>query len=396
MAGLDECFADGVLIRPSPQQANLVSLIRAIAAVASVEDVPVSPPVRELIDLIGPADHMLFVLLDGLGMNLVDRLPPGSFLARTFRRELLATCPSTTACALTSIATTEHANRHGVTGWFTHLPHLGITATVLPFTERFSGEPLGKRGIRVEHVLPLPTLCPRMPRRTLTVVPAPLANTAYNNYCRGGTPGFGYTSLPEAIDALVAHVRADASPSYAHLYLPEVDSMCHKLGADHPSVVPLVEGIGTELERLAEAMGNRIRIAISADHGLIDVPKSDQALLFAGDPLLELLSVPPSGDARMPVFHVRPGQHAAFEAAFDERYSDRMALVDTPQVERMQLFGPGALSPKVRDRFGDFVAFPFRAATLAYHPPNKPVGELFLAVHAGLSPQEMRVPLCVW
>ena len=78
------------------------------------------------------------------------------------------------------------------------------------------------------------------------------------------------------------------------------------------------------------------------------------------------------------------------------RADQPLHLVDTQQAERMQLFGPGTLSPKVRDRFGDFVAFPFRAATLAYHPPNKPVGELFLAVHAGLSPQEMRVPLCVW
>jgi hypothetical protein len=392
---LNDLFEREVLIRPSPQKANLVSLIRAVAALSGVSDVPVGQPAQELMAVIGPAEHLIFVLLDGLGMNLVRRLAPESFLARTFRRELLATCPSTTACALTSLATAEHPNRHGVTGWFTHLPNLNLTATVLPFTERFTGQLLTQRGIRVEDVLPLPVLVPRIPRRTLTVVPAPLANTAYNTYSRGGTPGYGYHSIQGAIDALIAHVNAEAAPSYAHLYLPEVDSLCHKLGADHPNVVPLVSGISIELERLFTALGGRARMIVSADHGLIDVPRENQALLFVGDPLVELLAVPPSGDARMPVFHVKSGHKEAFAELFHERFDDRMVLLETDEAERMQLFGPGPIAPPVRNRFGDFVAIPYKAATLAFHPPGKPVGELFLAVHAGLSPQEMRVPLCV-
>ncbi|HSU68601.1 MAG TPA: hypothetical protein VLJ39_17100, partial [Tepidisphaeraceae bacterium] len=63
--------------------------------------------------------------------------------------------------------------------------------------------------------------------------------------------------------------------------------------------------------------------------------------------------------------------------------------------ERMELFGPGPFSPVARPRFGDFIAFPYRPATLAYHGSEKPIGKLFLAVHAGLSPQEMWVPLVV-
>ena len=72
-----------------------------------------------------------------------------------------------------------------------------------------------------------------------------------------------------------------------------------------------------------------------------------------------------------------------------------MALVPTGQAEAMDLLGPGAPVGVAKPRFGDFIAIPFRPATLAYHPPGRPVGELFLGVHAGLSPQEMWVPLCV-
>ena len=180
-----------------------------------------------------------------------------------------------------------------------------------------------------------------------------------------------------------------------HLYLHDVDTLCHHVGVNHDSVVPLVLGIDAELERLEEAIRGRARMVITADHGLIDVPKPDQALLFTGDPLLEMLLAPPTGDARMPIFHVKEGQRRAFAGLFQERYSDRMVLLDIEQVERMQLLGPGAIAPIIRRRFGDFIAFPFRAATLAFHPPGKPPGELYLAVHGGLSPQEMKVPLCI-
>jgi hypothetical protein len=67
----------------------------------------------------------------------------------------------------------------------------------------------------------------------------------------------------------------------------------------------------------------------------------------------------------------------------------------TDEALRMNLFGPGEMSPAIRRRFGDFVGIPYRPATMAFHPPGKPLGEVYLAVHAGLSPQEMQVPLCI-
>ena len=86
-----------------------------MAFACGVCDVEVSSPTRQLIELIGESDHLVFVLLDGLGMNIIRRLPAESFIARHFKLELLATCPSTTACALTTVATADYPGRHGVT-----------------------------------------------------------------------------------------------------------------------------------------------------------------------------------------------------------------------------------------------------------------------------------------
>jgi hypothetical protein len=399
-ADLDAIFDAGTLVRPSDERPNLVHLVRAVYTLGGAPDLDHAPAVRHLLDLIrtGRArelENVVFVLLDGLGMNLIRRLPPDAFLARHLRAELSATCPSTTACALTTIATANYPNRHGVSGWFTHLPEFGLTAVTLPFLERFSHQPLTERGIGVEDVFPLPAVHPRLTHDPLTLTPSYIANTTYNVYSRGATAGLGYTTLPDAVDKVVAHVTSGGGPTYTHLYVHDIDTLCHHKGTAHDDIIPLVQRIDAQLARLADAVRGRATIVVSADHGLIDVPAVDQTLLLSDDPLLALLACPPSGDARMPVFHVRGNRHEAFRDQFLARFGDRMILLPTAEAERMQLFGPGPMSPVARRRFGDFIGIPFKPATLAFHPPGKPLGNVYLAVHAGLSPQEMWVPLCI-
>ena len=392
---MKQLFENGTLVRPNDQQPNLVHLVRAVATRAGVRDLDYSPATRQLLELIPPAEHVVFVLVDGLGMNLVRKLPPETFVRRHFVQQILATCPSTTACALTTITTAQYPNRHAVTGWFTHVPELGYTMATLPLAERITHEPLAARGVRAEDVLPCPSVCPRMRHHPLTIVPALIANTAYNVYSRGGTPGQGYHSIAHAIDRAIAHVNEAAEPTYTHVYFPEVDTIVHKRGVDHPDVLPLVMQIDAELTRLAQALGPRARVVACADHGLIDVPREDQTLLLSGDPLLEMLHVAPSGDARMPIFHVKPNRRADFVATFRERFGGDMFLLDIEQAQELALFGPGEFSPTARARFGDFVGIARRPATLAFHPPAKPLTDLYRAVHAGLSPAEMEIPLCV-
>src|SRR5688572_13297583 len=181
---LEQAFAGGQLVRPSDRNPNLVHLVRAIGSLAGHRDIEQSPCVQELAADIGPADHLVFILLDGLGMNLLRALPAETFLVRNFKRQLISTCPSTTACALTSVATGAYASRHGVTGWFTYLPALGISIATLPFVERITGLPLAQRGIRPEDVVPVGPLTPHMSHDPLTIVPLTLGNTTYNLFTR--------------------------------------------------------------------------------------------------------------------------------------------------------------------------------------------------------------------
>ena len=394
-AQIVEFFEKGTLVRPAPHEPSLVHLVRAMASLCGVKDLNQSPATANLMDTIGEADHLVFVLLDGLGMNLVQRLSPGSFFRMHMKRQILAGFPSTTASALTSVATADWPSRHGATGWFTHLPEFETTCVLLPFLNRFTHQPLDQRGIRIEDVLPIAAFYPRMKHRSLTILPHKISHTVYATWSRGGTEAWGYHSISESVEMTIRHVREATEPTYTHLYIHDIDSLCHKVGVFDTTVDALVSGLNDHIARLAAELQGRARIIVSADHGLLNCELPNRHGIFDGDPLLDLLQVPPSGDARLPLFHVKEGKREQFEAAFRERYGEQFALLDMRDAERLEIFGPAPMSPKARAHFGDYVAIAFQAAMLDYMPRGRTPANAYFAQHAGLSPQEMLVPLIV-
>src|SRR5512146_1894943 len=102
---LTDAFASGSLVRPSAGKADIVHLVRALAALTGVSRFHRPGPVQNLMDMIGPSDHYIFILIDGMGMNIVRTLPNTVFIASHLHRHILAISPGPPACALTSIAT---------------------------------------------------------------------------------------------------------------------------------------------------------------------------------------------------------------------------------------------------------------------------------------------------
>lgn len=396
---LESAFASGRLILPDPSQPDLVHLVRAIAQLTGVKGFEPMAPVSYLADLIGPSEHLIFILLDGLGMNIVRRLPPSSFLVRNHRATIRSICPSTTACALTSVATGHWPARHGVTGWYSYFAERDLSVTPLPFHERFGGKQLGELGLNAEAVFPIPAFQTRMAvHRQLTLLPMNISQTPYAKYSRGYTHGIGYNSISHGFDELIAYVCNAKRPTYTHLYIPDIDSRCHHFGVEHPSVEPLVTEIDAQLARAADALAGKARIVVCADHGLIDVPVANHISVPAGDAMLDLLRVPFSGDARMPLFHVKHGKHREFVELFEDRYADRFVLLPIADAERMHLFGPYPFDPLPRQRFGDYVGIAIKPVTMHYVPASvigMATKHPFVAQHAGLSPEEMWIPVVI-
>jgi hypothetical protein len=394
-------FEEGTLIRPAADRPNFVDLARTLASLAGV---PGFAPNEEIASHIGDPEHLVFVLADGLGVHFVEEQSEGSWLREHMAMEMQAVFPSTTAVALTSLATGAWMGRHAVTGWHTRLPELGGAVTILPFQRRSDDQPLGEHGVTPEEAFPAPALLGRASRSVASVVPAAIVNSVYSVYSSGGTPRLGYRSLAEAVEQVVDRVEEADGPTHTYVYTPLVDALAHDLGVGHPEVrdgVSAVDELARRLSAEFSDLGIDARIVVSADHGHLDTAPDRRHPLRPSDPLLGMLDGPPSGDVRVIYFHLLEGRHYGFRELFTKRFGERFVLLDADDAERLQLFGPDELTEECRHRIGDMVAISLGRDVMRYSRPQANGGSgngafmRQIGQHSGLSPEEMMIPLIV-
>lgn len=396
MSDLDKVlqwFESGRLLRPSSAEPNFVDLVRALARHAGVARVPGGPGVESLASEIGPAETWLFVLVDAMGSFEVDRLPGDTFLRRTRRLDLQSVFLSTTACALSTLASGEWPARHAVPGWWAYLEEQKLDIVTLPFVERGTGRALEELGVSIDALCPLPSIWERAGEGVTNLVPAPYVDSVYTSYLAGRALRLGYEDADEAI-GMAEEIARRRGSRLVYLYLPQYDAAAHEKGTDDESVRALLASLDEKLGALADRLRGVATMVVSADHGQVNTPDSQRIHLSPDDELLEMLATVPSAEMTVPFFHVKPGEEQRFGELFRKRLGDRFALLSVDEVERLELLGPGPLSPTMRRRVGSFVGIAAEPVQLHAAAPRLDAPS-FVGVHGGLRPQEMRIPLVV-
>ncbi len=391
-----DAFRDQELLTPLSAGSNLVDLAQAIGRLCGVEGLEVSPEASNIATDIGDADHIALVLVDGMGMNMVESLPDNSFLRRHLRDELRTVFPSTTAVALTSLTTAQWPAVHGVTGWWTHLPDLGSAATVLQYTARSDDRDLLSRGIDPERSFPVKSIWALIPRDVTVIAPDKLAGSVYSKYFSGGRATVGYRSLSDGVDKTIERTRATSEKTFTYLYLPQVDSLAHLHGITRPEVKRALAQVNSEIERLHAAVASRTRVIVTADHGFLDAPAPRRHTLRPTRELMPLLRFPPSGDARVTYFHTWDWARDRVRRHIHRKFGDRFVVIDTEDAIAVGLFGPEYPTDEVAERFGDVMSISIGPDILEYNVKRGPGRMLRMnSHHSGLSPDEMRIPLVV-
>jgi hypothetical protein len=395
MADLDRVlgwFEAGTLLRPDPLRPSTISLAHALASVGGA-DIPLDAPAQRVRDAIGEAQHVILFLADGLGMSLIDELSDEAFLCRNLAFEMRSVFPSSTAPALTSLASGLWPAEHGLLGWFVYLPEQGVQAVALPFRERFTSMSLEELGITGPDLFPWLSLMPRFKREARLLMPRNIADSLYTRSISGETPADTYGALNAGVEALIARLTATEGPTYTYFYYPQIDTTAHSRGPTSAAVHAQVQALDVALQRLKDGLGDTARIVVSADHGGIDVDAERKLLLYPDEPIAGMLRTPPSGEPRAPIFHVHAGAEAEFAANFQQRFGRQFALLSTEQVVELGLLGPVELSAVARARLGNFIALSSGREVLVYATDQ---GMLEMkGFHGGLDPDEVRIPLIV-
>ena len=389
-------FDAGTLLRPDPGVPNLVDVSRAVAAAGGITNIALSPFASELATTLAERDHLVLILADGLGLEMLDREPSARTLRDNNRSEVRTVFPSSTAVALTSLATGAWPATHAVTGWWTHIEEIGGPATILQYRRRSDDRTLTDLGVEPDVALPVPSLMARLRRPGHMLMPRNIAGSVYSRYWTGGEPTEEYPSLAGTYGAIMQAVMGADEPTFIYVYVPHIDNESHHSGSESIGARAALVAVDRLVADLHAGLGRSTTLVVTADHGHLGVTPANRFMIRDSDGIPPLLGSPPSGDARVLEFHVRPGEHERFEERFRASFGEHFFLLTTDEVEELRLLGPEPLSPDTRQRLGDFMAISRGDAVLGFYPSQASrQGLRQRSHHAGLTPAEMLVPLVV-
>ena len=388
---------DGALRRPSDASPSFVDLVCAVQRAAGAPT-PATPHTETISSHLFDRPHLVLVLVDGMGMSAL-RDPAVADLRERVRLEIDSVFPATTACAMTTVATGLWPGQHGVPGWWAYLAEHDLPVTVLPFEERRSGRRLRRHGVQVPDIWPQPSRFAEAAGDMEMHMPWKYLLSTFNRYLSGRCPTRGYLSLRHAQQRILRRMRAvhrrRVPSAVTFWYIPDYDSACHTHGVASTEARATLAQIRDLLMEIANSAPDSVRVAVTADHGLIDLGEGDRAPLFDGDPLLDCLLSMPSGEGRTPHFHVRPGRERELVERLAERAGGRMAVLSQGETEELRLFGPQPLSDFARRRFGDYIGITLAPFTLAHYLSPDSTSLRHVGVHGGMCPDEVRVPVVV-
>ena len=337
---------------------------------------------------IGPGERFVVLLIDGLGTEQLEQVASRApFLAGALRRGgqvITAAVPSTTVTSLTSLGTGLPPGEHGAAGFTFWLPEEREVVAPL-FWESALGplelqpretelQRLAASGVAVSSVLPS-----RFENSVLTVA---------------GLRGGDFVGVAEDADSAqrieaVAAAATRAPQTLVYAYERELDHCGHAYGWQSEEWLECLIRIDRWASWLRAELPEDVRLIITGDHGMVDVPAENRLLVQDEPGLLDGVHRL-AGEGRFRQIYLDQGVSAV---EVGERWARRLgerAWVRTRD-EAVEDGWLGELDPRVAARFGDvLVAMAGNWAVMTREMP----GEFGLVgMHGSLTAAEMLVPL---
>lgn len=337
-------------------------------------------------DVVGlpEAARYVVLLVDGLGWTVTGQnLPHAGFLADLVgsAKRLTAGVPSTTVTSVTSLGTGLEPGRHGIAGFSFREPATGGILNALLW-----GSAPDPRTFQPE-----PTMFERAATAQVTATRVLPARFRASGLTEAGLRGGGFVGQADDEAGRIAAVRAAALASDRTLvyhYVRELDHTGHTLGVASAQWRRRLGRVAQFVERLRSALPPDVRLLVTGDHGMVDVP-GHHRLIAEDDPTLmrgvDLLA----GEARFRQLYTRDPRGVADR--WTSRFGDR-AWVRT-RAEAVSEGWFGTLDDRVADRFGDVVVA--MRTDWAVLTTTFPKEHSLVGMHGSLTEAEMAVPLFV-
>ncbi len=338
--------------------------------------------------------NVILLVIDGLGQQFLAERATTSFLASKQHAVISSVFPSTTATAITSLATALSPQRHAITGWFMYLRDIDSVTAILPFRPRQNGEFPDQPQYEPAHHYRFSSMLGGLGRGKYVVNDARIVDSAYSLATSDDAVRVPYHDLSGMMHCIRSIVSKDEAEKYLYVYWPEFDATCHLSGAGSDAALRHFHEVDSAVRALAQSLaGSDTLLIVTADHGFVDTAP-DRLLRLEDHPRLQdMLRLPLCGEPRAAYCYLQPGTGPAFVEYVQSHLAEVCACVSREELLAAGMFGGGEIVHRdLRDRVGDYVLL----AKDNWVIKDRMDGEKAFSqvgVHGGVSAAEMFVPL---
>lgn len=301
---------------------------------------------QALTNAIMGSKNIVLLLLDGLGDAQISRLVHDGSLARARVAKLDSVFPSSTAPAVTSLASGLTPASHLITGW--HVWSSEHHEVIRPLPLDCRSRPGSVDPQEIFNWRPLAaTLGPAMS----ALQPAAIAKSAFSAYAFGSHGPRAYASLSDLRTKIAETVATSPTGGrYVYAYLPQFDSAAHEHGCESSEAASVARSFDSFYGQIADDLGTSDTLVMAiADHGFIDIPPAAHLRIEDYPEIARHLAHPITGEPRVAFCHVKPRGMRDFANAVQAQLGFAFDCVESEALIEGGWFGPRAL---VRDGLG--------------------------------------------
>jgi len=301
--------------------------------------------------------------------------------------------PTTTVAAVTSWFTAKMPKEHGFLGYILYLREIGSITNIIEFT--YPGIEGGifasivkKRIHRLDNVFDL------LKDKDLyggVLTHTSIANSGLSYMIHKNAHIMGYYYMGDLLSTLKKRLLEEWE-GMLYVYWGHLDGLGHKKGPDSEAYEMELLRILTEIKRFVEDfLPKDALFVITSDHGMIQIPNTNNYFLKPTDPFNKFLSSPPGGEMRMMYYYLsRRSNYELLKEYFEQNYGSSCVFLTNRDVLDIELFGPGRMHPELYNRIGDVIMLTKYNNAFTYLYSG---GEEKLAgMHGSLTEEELFVP----
>lgn len=320
-------------------------------------------------------ENIVVILLDGMGKSIIDRnLEREGFFRTHLARTYSSVFPPTTVAATTSVMSGLNPCEHGWLGWDCYYPQIDKNVTVFLNKEIGTDNPAADYNVAWKFC----------GYESIVSKINTAGGKAYN------VAPF-LEPFPDSFGKICDEIKklcVISGRKYIYAYWDEPDCTMHRRGCYGQDAEQILHKLERQVRQLSDELSNTLFI-ITADHGHID---SENVALTDYPHITECLVRMPSIEPRALNLFVKKEKEERFKHEFQKEFGDKFLLWTKQEVLDSHLFGTGQEHRYFRDMLGDYLAIAIDDLTIFN---TREEAEHFISVHAGMTEDEMTIPLIV-